>query len=299
MATAEMDFHGAYAIPMGDLEEGFKILMENVLHFSRLFNTFCVLGMARRAFHIALAYAKQRRAFGHSIIEYPLVQENLARVKAENTALLASIFAAVKLQDASDLEDEKDHESKLLLRLLANLNKYLSALWSVEHIHHSLDVLAGNGTIETFSTIPRLLRDSIVCENWEGTHNVLRMQILRDILRYHIDEIFLEHIQFEMNALSQTNELKKSLEILKRQLQILKKSEPELQAFLIREVVDRIGVIYAGMQLLKEALNQRNNGVESKMKMFAYFSYLHLQEDKKVCDNHHLSLINSVINLNF
>jgi len=92
-------------------------------------------------------------------------------------------------------ENKKDHEKKLLLRLLANLNKYLSALWSFEHIPHCLDVLAGNGTIETFSTIPLLLRDCIICENWEGTHNVLRMQILRDILHYQIGEIFLNYMQ--------------------------------------------------------------------------------------------------------
>src|SRR5262249_43953173 len=91
LATAEMDFHQAYAIPIGKPEDGFKILMDNVLHSSRLFNTVCVLGMARRAYHIAMAYANHRMAFGHPIIDYPLVQENLARIKVENVSLTASI----------------------------------------------------------------------------------------------------------------------------------------------------------------------------------------------------------------
>ncbi len=157
MASAEMDFHGAYAFAVGEPEEGFKLVMENVLHISRLFNTFCVLGMAKRAYTTALNYAHYREAFGKQIIEYPLVKENLARIKAENNALLASIFATVQLQDDYDSGKVKGEDIKLLLRLLANLNKYLSSMWSVEHIHHALDTLAGNGAIETFSSIPRLL----------------------------------------------------------------------------------------------------------------------------------------------
>ena len=103
LATAEIDFHETFAYPVGKPEEGFKTLMENALHFSRIFNTVTVLGMARRAYQIAYAYAKHRQAFGQTIIHYPLVQENLARIKVENTALLASIFATVKLQDTYDL----------------------------------------------------------------------------------------------------------------------------------------------------------------------------------------------------
>ena len=195
LATAEIDFHDAVAIAIGSPQEGFKLVMENVLHMSRLFNTVCVLAMARRSFNIALAYAKQRQAFGQEIIRYPLVKDNLARIISENAALLASIFATSKLQDLFDTGHAASDETKLLLRLLANLNKTLSALWSVEHVHHALDVLAGNGAIESFSTIPRLLRDCIVCENWEGTHNTLHMQILKDIARYGVDELFLKHIE--------------------------------------------------------------------------------------------------------
>lgn len=198
MASAEIDFDQAIAYPVGKVEEGFKLVMENVLHISRLFNTFCVLGMVSRGYKIAEAYAKHRIQFSHPIIEYPLVQENLAEIRAENLALIGSAFATVDLQDQYDTGEKKE-ETKLILRLLANLNKYISALWAVKHLHHLIDVLAGNGAIESFSTLPRLLRDSIVCENWEGTHNTLRQQILKDISRYQIDELFIKHIEPQMN----------------------------------------------------------------------------------------------------
>jgi acyl-CoA dehydrogenase len=261
MATAEMNFDGAYAHLLGKPEEGFKLVMENVLHISRLFNTFCVLGMARRAFHVALAYAQHRVAFGHPIIEYPLVKENLARIKAENSALLASIFATVKLQDDFDMGKIQGEEAKLLLRLLANLNKHLSALWSVEHIHHALDVLAGNGAIESFSTIPRLLRDCIVCENWEGTHNTLRMQILKDIQRFRIEEIYLNHVESKLAQLpscKQTEFIKQGVNRLKQDLKTLKSASLEIQSLQIKAIVNQKSVLFAALSLLGEALHPQS-----------------------------------------
>ena len=81
MASAEIDFQDAFAIALGAPADGFKMVMENVLHISRLFNTFCVLGMARRAYYIALAYAQHRVAFGQPIINYPLVKEHRAKAR--------------------------------------------------------------------------------------------------------------------------------------------------------------------------------------------------------------------------
>lgn len=249
MATAEIDFQGAYAIPMGDPKNGFKQVMEHVLHISRLFNTFSVLGMGRRAYHIALAYAHNRIAFEQAIIKFPLVLDHLMRIKAENTALLASAFATAKLQDDFDTEKIKGDDFKLLLRLLVNLNKYFSSLLTVEHIHHSLDILAGNGAIESFSTIPRLLRDSLVCENWEGTHNTLRMQLLKDILRYKVDELFLNHL--EGDSLDHPK-IKEAIDKLKNDLSHLKKASEEVQSLKIKSIMDLMASLYCAAQLFKE-----------------------------------------------
>jgi len=300
LATAEIDFHQAYAIPIERPEMGFKILMENVLHSSRIFNTVTVLGMARRAYQIAHAYANHRKSFGRPIIEYPLVKVNLANIKVENTALLASIFATVKLQDKFDLEDSKNDQTKLLLRLLANLNKYLSALWTVEHIHHCLDVLAGNGTIETFSSIPLLLRDSIICENWEGTHNVLLMQILRDILRYGIDDIFLNYLHSLFHEIATSNPyrsiLQQRCEQLNLQLKELKKAPPDLQSLQIKDCVDVMGILFSAVHLLLEAIDQEAKGNPSKMKCLNYFIILHIQKEIKNVDANLLAVINTIIN---
>jgi len=287
LVTAEIDFHDAYAIALGPPSDGFKMVMENVLHISRLFNTICVLGMARRAFQIALEYARHRRAFGESIIHYPLVKENLAQIKAENAALLASILATSKLQDLYDTGQNATEEARLLLRLLANLNKTLSALLSVEHIHHALDVLAGNGAIETFSTIPRLLRDCIVCENWEGTHNTLRMQILKDIIRHRADELFFAHIDRELEGLKAPGLLLEAVNQLKQDLKTFKAAPPEIQSLQIKKIVSQMGHVFGCVHLLKEGLNQTN---QSKLYCLEYLLARETATEKTT-----LELINKII----
>lgn len=299
MATAEIDFQNAFGISVGDPANGFKMVMENVLHISRLFNTFCMLGMARRAYHMALAYAERRVSFREPIISYPLIQENLALIKAENSALLASIFATVHLQDEYDLNPQKDEEKKLLLRLLANLNKYLSAQWSVEHIHHSLDVLAGNGAIESFSAIPRLLRDSIVCENWEGTHNTLRMQTLKDILRHQCDQMYVRYVEQLLAkidpSLKELDSLQQTLERLKNNLESLKSSTSDLQSLRIKDIVDQMAFLFCGVTLLLEALDQKKSGNFSKMHCLNLFLLKHLEPGAFTINQDYLSLITSII----
>ncbi len=299
MATGEIDFHSAYALMIGRPEEGFHLIMDNVLHLSRLFNSFCVLGMARRAYSIARSYARQRVAFSHPIIHYPLVIENLARIKAESAAMVAAIFATAKMQDQWDSSIAQDQDVKLLLRLLVNMQKYLSALLSVEHIHHSLDVLAGNGTIESFSPIPRLLRDCVVCENWEGTHNVLRMQILKDILKYDIDRIYMSFMRKELEKLKKFSlhmqPIKIELDRLEMDLASYRQLESGLQQLQIRSIVDRMALLFCGLMLLHEAMAQQKAGSSSKLDCYQYFTILHLEKQDIVQDNDYLELITRII----
>lgn len=295
MATGEIDFHGAHAIAIG-LEHGFHLAMSNVLHLSRLFNSVCVLGMGRRAYTIAKAYAQHRIAFSHPIIDYPLVMENLARIKAENTAMIAAIFATISLQDHADTEGKEDKAAQLVLRLLVNIQKYLSARWSVDHIHHALDVLAGNGTIETFSPLPRLLRDCIVCENWEGTHNVLRAQVLKDILKYKVDELYLAFMKDKLARIKantpQLPGLVLALDAFEQELIAFRQLDSNRQSLQIRLVVDRMAILYCAMALLMEVVDEQKMArSHSKTDCYHYFNLLHIQTKKITYDNGYLTLL--------
>jgi hypothetical protein len=69
-------------------------------------------------------------------------------------------------------------------RLLVNGNKFVTSLAATQVVQRGIETLGGNGTIEDFSPLPRLYRDAIVFESWEGTHNVLCAQVLRDLERF-------------------------------------------------------------------------------------------------------------------
>lgn len=303
MASGEIDFLGATAWHMGPLDKGFRMVMENVLHLSRLYNTVGFCGLIKRSWDIAHAYARHRVAFGRPVADYPLVQENLALIRADHGALLAGIFATARLQDRCDTGEQADEDTRLLLRLLASVNKYVSARWGVDHIHHCLDVLAGNGAIETFSSMPRLLRDSIVFENWEGTHNTLRMQALRDILHLHVDRPYLAWLERELDSLQGAPELaaplQRAQEQLATRLEQLRAADAQRQTLIVRDVVDLMGVLLGGVTLLREGLHQQQTeGSDSKLQRLALFLRAHLQAESGAgYDDRYLALIRRVAEL--
>jgi alkylation response protein AidB-like acyl-CoA dehydrogenase len=300
MATAEIDFEEAIAHPMGELQQGIHLALENVLHLSRIFNAFSVLGMARRAQQIAYFYAQNRPAFKHKIIEYPLVKESLAQIKAENTAMLASIFHMASCQDKLDAiaYEQQPKKQQLLMRTLANLNKYFTAKRSVENIHHCIDILAGNGTIENFSSLPRLLRDAIVCENWEGTHFTLWMQTLRDIVKFQVDELFLAHLSELLSELADDflykSIIKDKIDELSSQIKTMKTLSPALQTLHLKEIVEQMAIVNAALALGLEI--QKNNAPKTKVAALSLFisRYFHKKNRK---DENYLVLIDEVLGI--
>ncbi|QRN03601.1 acyl-CoA dehydrogenase [Legionella sp. MW5194] len=294
MATGEIDFEQAVAYPMGEVQQGIHLVMENVLHLSRIFNAFSVLGMARRACQTAYYYACNRQSFGKPLIHYPLVKETLAHIQAENTAMMASIFHMVRCQDELDASDHVDTRDKLLLRTLANINKYFTAKRSVENIHHCLDILAGNGTIETFSSLPRLLRDCIVCENWEGTHFTLWMQILKDIHKLNVDDILFAHLSQLLTPLGEVGNalFGLSLKGLIEDTRRLKTLPMDEQTLLIGPVVEEMAVLTAAVTLAREL--QANEAPSSKSSALTLFIHKYLHKEYQV-DKKYLDLLDDVL----
>lgn len=189
MPSAEIDFEGAEAYAIGDVRDGFRHVMNHVINTSRLYNTVGCAGISRRAHLVASGYARARRAFGRSVATFPLMQEMLAGTFATSSALTAG---ALTLAAASDTV-EAGHASeadRAFLRIATNLAKMRSCQHSHRTVLTGIETLGGNGAIESFSVLPRLLRDNVVYENWEGTHNTLIAQTVRDMARPALREGF-------------------------------------------------------------------------------------------------------------
>jgi acyl-CoA dehydrogenase len=194
LPTAEMEFNQATAWAIGDPAEGFKTLMNYVIDVSRIHNAANACGILHRAFLEARNYAAQREAFGQSIIHYPLIQETLVRLLERLHRYRLLTFKLVAAVDVHGIVAD-DPTQALWQRFLINLSKYRTAVTLTESVREAMLVFGGNGICEDFSVLPRLLRDSMIIETWEGAHNTLCLQIMRDAARSD----FLDRWQSEVN----------------------------------------------------------------------------------------------------
>jgi len=193
LATGEIEFEGAPAYPIGPIEDGFKTAI-GVLNTSRWLNAVGSAALMRRAFDIARQFSLEREAFGGPIGRFPLVRENLAVMKTEAEAALASTQAVTDFVACIDAGEATEGDV-IAHRVLVNANKFVTSITATAVVRRGIEALGGNGTIEDFSPLPRLYRDAIVFESWEGTHNVLCAQALRDLRRFHAVELVLERVR--------------------------------------------------------------------------------------------------------
>lgn len=200
LASTELDFIEAVAYPIGAIDRGFKITVELVLNTSRLMNAISCAGFIRRAYIEAASYACNRRAFGQNIANYPLVQEAVADILVESYASVASGFMLASLLDKIET-GQADDADQALYRIFVNLNKYITSVRGSECVHRAIEVFGGNGAIESFSILPRLYRDMVVLESWEGTHNVLCIQVLKDIGRYALHQPYFAYLDHTLGTI--------------------------------------------------------------------------------------------------
>ena len=185
LASGEIDFDGALAWPVGPVEHGFRTAVGIVLNTSRWMTAVGDAGMMRRAYLEAASYAVRRQAFGQPIGQFPAVRRSLADMASASVGALHLVLALTGLEDRIDDGTATDADV-LLHRFLVNLAKYLVSCQATDVVHAAIEVLGGNGAIEDFSILPRLYRDAMVYESWEGSHNVLVAQVLTDLRRLPI-----------------------------------------------------------------------------------------------------------------
>jgi alkylation response protein AidB-like acyl-CoA dehydrogenase len=264
MASGEIDFLGAHAEAVGPIDRGFKNVVERVLDTSRVYNAVCCASSMRRAYVEASSFAHSRRAFGQVIDQYPLVQEAIATLRAESMAATAATFrlAAQSDQQARGALDE----SRMLARRMAvNVNKYWTSVRNTQMVRLAMEVLGGNGTIESFSVIPQLYRDAMVLESWEGTHNTLVQQVMRDAERLKAHEAFLVEQEEALDRIP-TGE-KKLVDRVRAGLRALheplrRAADGAIDQRFGRRIVDQMALVHALVAMLEELAHDPIDGAK-------------------------------------
>lgn len=290
MASAEIDFNGALAEPAGPLDAGFKNLMGIVLDTSRVHNAVAACGLMRRACIEAQSYAQHRAAFGQPIIQHATVAQILARMKVISSAALATTFRILAMGDrvATSRASAEIAEAR---RTHVNINKYWTSIQCTQVIRDAIEVLGGNGTIEEFSVLPRLYRDAIVLESWEGTHNTLCAQVLRDFATRSMHRPWLDDIRTGLATLTHPSlqmhrsRAKLLLDKVTTRIERLLSSEAGYASLHIRCVVDHMCVLNNYLSLLLELDGELGQNIETEKALLIDLYYHLLVEQGDPMDN--------------
>ena len=178
-ASSEVEYDQAVAWPVGEPGRGVPTII-NMVSATRLD---CVLGSAaaiRQATVVATSYAGLRQSFGAPLIDHPAMTGVIADLTVESEA---ATTLAIRLAGAADRAARGDEAEAALLRVALPAAKYWICKRTPIITAEALECLGGNGFVEDYSPMPRLLRDSPLNSIWEGSGNVTALDVLRALRR--------------------------------------------------------------------------------------------------------------------
>jgi putative acyl-CoA dehydrogenase len=176
-ASSEIELAGVIGRLVGEEGRGVRTIIEMVNH-TRLD---CILGataVMRQGLAQASWHAAHRSAFGRLLIDQPLMTNVLADLALESEG---ATLAAMRLARSYDAADGDGHE-RLIQRLVTPVIKFWACKRAPQHAAEALECLGGNGFVEE-SPMPRLFRQSPLNGLWEGSGNVICLDVLRAMLR--------------------------------------------------------------------------------------------------------------------
>ena len=258
LPTAEVDFDDALGWQLGETADGFKLLMGLIINTSRLGVAIGSCGMMRRTWVEAWPYARAREAFGRRLVDFPAVRRQLAEIRALGAAGLAFTLFVSDLEDRL-LRAGAPPEDDPVFRTAVNVAKYICSIDAGLVVHHGIEILGGNGTIEDFSPLPRLYREVPVQESWEGPHNTLMAQLLRDAARSKMHDALVARTQGMLLGVDRAalvparDRALSALDDVRGRLTGLLRREPEDAALHVRGLVTRLARIVQTSLRLEDA----------------------------------------------
>ncbi|EAP1163605.1 isovaleryl-CoA dehydrogenase [Salmonella enterica] len=177
-ASAEVEFQDAVGWRLGEEGEGIR----HILKMGGMTRLDCALGshgLMRRAFSVAIYHAHQRQAFGKPLIEQPLMRQTLSRM-----ALCLEGQTALLFRLARAWEQRREAKEALWARLFTPAAKFAICKQGIPFVTEAMEVLGGMGYCEE-SELPRLYREMPVNSIWEGSGNIMCLDVLRVLTKQH------------------------------------------------------------------------------------------------------------------
>jgi putative acyl-CoA dehydrogenase len=175
-ASSEVEFKDAWGVMVGEPGRGIPTILE-MATYTRLHNVISSAALMRQACVQALHHTRYRQAFGKPLIEQPLMASVLADMLLENEAAL---LLAMRL--AQSFEADDDVRAHAWQRIVTPAAKFWVCKRAVELTGEAMEVFGGNGYVET-GPMARLFREAPVNSIWEGSGNVMCLDVLRALTR--------------------------------------------------------------------------------------------------------------------
>lgn len=190
MPSGEIDLDGATAYLVGDVGQGFK-QMADMINASRLSNGVRAAGLMRRAFAEARFVCRNREAFGTQLRNLPLQRRQLAKILVTTEQALS---VCLHTADVFARADSGDSEAASVLRILTPLVKFRVCRDARKVTADAMEVRGGVGYIEEFGDA-RVFRDAQLGSIWEGTSNIVALDVVRAAHRSGALKPLMGHLQ--------------------------------------------------------------------------------------------------------
>ncbi|HAD6021849.1 TPA_asm: isovaleryl-CoA dehydrogenase [Salmonella enterica subsp. enterica serovar Typhi str. CT18] len=236
-ASAEVEFQDTVGWRLGEEGEGIR----HILKMGGMTRLDCALGshgLMRRAFSVAIYHAHQRQAFGKPLIEQPLMRQTLSRM-----ALCLEGQTALLFRLARAWEQRREAKEALWARLFTPAAKFAICKQGIPFVAEAMEVLGGMGYCEE-SELPRLYREMPVNSIWEGSGNIMCLDVLRVLTKQHgVYDILSE-------AFAEVKGQDRHYDRAVRQLQQRLRKPDEAMG---REITQQLFLLGCGAEMLRHA----------------------------------------------
>ncbi|EBW4305326.1 isovaleryl-CoA dehydrogenase [Salmonella enterica] len=236
-ASAEVEFQDTVGWRLGEEGEGIR----QILKMGGMTRLDCALGshgLMRRAFSVAIYHAHQRQAFGKPLIEQPLMRQTLSRM-----ALCLEGQTALLFRLARAWEQRREAKEALWARLFTPAAKFAICKQGIPFVAEAMEVLGGMGYCEE-SELPRLYREMPVNSIWEGSGNIMCLDVLRVLTKQHgVDDVLSE-------AFAEVKGQDRHYDRAVRQLQQRLRKPDEAMG---REITQQLFLLGCGAEMLRHA----------------------------------------------
>uniref|UniRef100_A0A8B9Q2K4 ACD11 dehydrogenase n=1 Tax=Apteryx owenii TaxID=8824 RepID=A0A8B9Q2K4_APTOW len=268
MATAELWLDGAKAELIAAEGRGVASI-SSMLNITRIHNVIGAVASMRRMISLSREYALKRVAFGKLLKDHPLHMQTIARMEVQTRGAFLLLMEIVRLLGLveTNLANEQD---QLLLRLLIPVAKLYTGKQASAVVVEAMECFGGQGYMED-TGLPVIVRDTLVLSIWEGTTNILSLDVLRSLTKSQGQAlaVFSSTVQRKLELASSIEKLEPAVKLMQDAIsslvQLIQRAGSKgavTMELAARDFSYSLARIYAGALLIEHAARPDSSSMD-------------------------------------